>query len=61
MIRYCVLRDQDKVEIHNKTKKGLSQWPFLYEKCIICLDELGQTFAVCLVMRLKYKDRHKVQ
>ena len=23
------------------------------------MDELGQTFVVCLVMRLKYKDGHK--
>ena len=26
---------------------------------IIRLDELGKTFVVRLVMRLKYKDRHK--
>ena len=26
---------------------------------IIRLDEHGQTFVVSLVMRLKYKDRHK--
>ena len=28
--RYCVFIDQDKVKIHNKAKKGLSPWPFLY-------------------------------
>ena len=28
-------------------------------RCIIRLDELGQTFVVRLVMRLEYKDGHK--
>ena len=34
-------------------------WPFLYQGLIIRLDELGQTFVVRMVMRLKYKDGHK--
>ena len=34
-------------------------WPFLYKGRIIRLDELGQTFVVCLFMRLRCKDGHK--
>ena len=32
---------------------------FLYYSGIICLDELGQTFEVRLVMGHEYKDRRK--
>ena len=34
-------------------------WPFLYQRRIVRLDELGQTLVVHLVMRLEYKDVHK--
>ena len=44
--------------------KGLTQINFINDRfhtrgLIIRLDELGQTFVVRLVMRLKYKDGHK--
>ena len=40
-------------------QKDNASSPFLYERRIIRLDELGQTFEVSLVMRLECKDGHK--
>ena len=34
-------------------------WLFLYYSRIICLDELGQTFEVRLIMGHEYKDGRK--
>ena len=41
-------------------QKDNASAPSLYLRRIIRLDELGQTFLVRLVMRLQYKDGHKM-
>ena len=40
-------------------QKDNASEPSLYLRCIIRLDNLGQTFLSRLVMRLQYKDGHK--
>ena len=40
-------------------QKGNVSSPFLYERRIIRLDQLGQTFIDRLIMSLKYEDEHK--
>ena len=40
-------------------QKDNASAPSLYLRCIVCPDELGQTFLARLVMRLQYKDGYK--
>ena len=44
---------------HYPSRRIMHLWLFLYYSRIICLDELGQTFEVRLIMGHEYKDRHK--
>ena len=40
-------------------QKDNASSPFLYQRHIIRLKGLGQTFVVRLIMRLRHKDGHK--